>query len=225
MLDPYERLARDGSLAGALATLAEELNGVFDPSTRVVYERLIAWLRQGPVGRSAIREGDQFPDFMLPDHQGRLVTAVELLSQGPLVLSYFRGDWCPYCGLEMAAIEQLRAEIEAAGAQIVGVTPETYDFPKLAVESNRLGYRLLSDMDNGLALLLGLMFRLPQEVIETYRRRGLDLAARHGNDGWMLPVPGSFVIDRNGVVRLAFVDPDYRVRLEPAALLDALKRL
>ncbi len=225
MLDPYQRLAKEGSLTAALAALAEEMNGVYDPEARAVYDQLIEWLRAGKVGQFAIKIGDRMPDFMLPDQNGRLVTAVELLSHGPLVLSFFRGGWCPYCGLEMAAIEQARPEIEAAGAQIVGVTPETFDFPALTAESKRLGYRLLADIDNGLALLLGLVFRMPQKVIETYLRRGLDLAPRQGNDAWMAPIPGTFVIDRAGVVQLSFIEPDYRVRLEPSDLIAAIKRL
>lgn len=225
ILDPYELLAKEGSLTAALAALAEEMNGGFDPATRAMFDQLIDWLRDGSVGKSAIKAGDRFPDFMLPDHNGRLVTAVELLSQRPLVLSFFRGDWCPYCELEMAAIELARPAIEAAGAQIIGVTPETYDFSALSVQAHQLGYPLLSDMDNGLALMLGLVFRMPQRVIDAFCERGLDLTPRHGNDGWMLPVPGSFVIDQNGVVQLAFVEPDYRIRLEPEELLAALKRL
>jgi peroxiredoxin len=224
-LDPYERLARDGSLAAALDSLSAELEAGRDPAASVLFERFIGWLRSGVLGLSTLTVGDPLPDFVLPDQDGRLVTSAELLADGPLILSFFRGGWCPYCGLEMVAIEQARPEIEAAGAQIIGISPEILRFPADTIKERGLRYRLLADADNGLALLLGLVFRMPQGIIDRYKSRGLDLAERHGNDGWMVPIPGTFLVDRGGIVRLAFADPDYRVRLEPAALIEALRSL
>lgn len=224
-LDPYERLDRDGSLGAALESIAAEFTASAAPGAIAIYDRLLAWLRSGAIGREAPRIGEPFLDFVLPDQDGRLVTLHDLVAGGPVVLSFFRGGWCPYCGLEMAAIERARPEIVAAGGQIVGITPEILGYPRETMELRRLGYRLLVDIDNGLALSLGIVFQLPSDVVEAYKSRGLDLELRQGNGAWMVPVPATFVIDREAMVRLAFVEPDYRVRLDPRALIDAVKTL
>lgn len=225
MNDPYARLARAGSLRVALDEVAREIEERFDPDTLATFDRMIRWLKIGAVGQRALGVGDAMPDFLIPDHTGRLVSAGALLEQGPLVLSFFRGGWCPFCGLEMAALEQSRDAFLAAGAQLVGVVPEIGDFPAKTVEQLGLGYRLLADIDNGVSLGFGLVFRMPEAVIDIYRKIGLDLVARHGNAAWMVPIPGTFVIDRQGIIQLAFVEPDYRVRLDPAILSATLARL
>ncbi|KJV08451.1 hypothetical protein VZ95_17730 [Elstera litoralis] len=224
MLDPYARLASAGSLAAALDQLADELTARQMPEARAVFEQLLAWLRSGPLVGQALQVGDQAPGFLLPDYRGRLVSSTELLADGPIVLSFFRGGWCPYCGLEMAALEEALPEISGR-ARLVGVTPEAGSFPNQTILDNRLSYPLLADLDNGLALAFGLVFRMPQAVIDVYRARGLDLAARQGNDAWMVPVPGTFVIDRAGIIRFAFADPDYRKRVDPGAVIAALTEI
>ena len=221
MLDPYARLAAAGSLAAALDQLAEEMIASQTPEARAAFEQLLVWLRAGPLRGQALKVGDVAPSFLLPDSRGRLVSSTELLADGPIVLSFFRGGWCPYCGLEMAALEDALPQIDGR-ARLVGITPEGGSFPTQTILDNRLSYPLLADLDNGLALAFGLVFRMPQAVIEAYRARGLDLAARQGNDAWMVPVPGTFVIDAAGIIRFAFADPDYRKRLDPAALIEAL---
>ncbi len=224
-LDPYERLDRDGSLSAALESVAAEFAASASPDMVAVYDRLLAWLRSGAIGLEAPRIGEPFPDFVLPDQDGRLVTLHDLTAGGPVVLSFFRGGWCPYCGLEMAAIERARPAIVAAGGQIVGITPEIHGYARETMELRRLGYRLLVDIDNGLALSLGIVFRLPTDAVEGYKSRSVDLEPRQGNGAWMLPVPATFVVDREAIVRLAFVEPDYRVRLDPEALIDTVKTL
>lgn len=224
MLDPYARLAAAGSLAAALDQLAEEIIGAQSPEAQAVFEQLLTWLRAGPLRGQALKVGDLAPSFLLPDSRGRLVSSTELLADGPIILSFFRGGWCPYCGLEMAALQAALPAIDGR-ARLVGVTPDSGSFPAQTIRDNRLSYPLLADLDNGLALAFGLVYRMPQVVIETYRTLGLDLAARQGNDAWMVPVPGTFVIDPAGVIRFAFADPDYRKRLDPAELIDAIFKI
>lgn len=223
--DLYQLLVKEGSFEAALDALAVASAAEDTPEEAATYGWFMDWLKAEGIGSDALRVGDPLPDFVLPDHQGRLVTSEELLSRGPIVLSFFRGGWCPYCGLEMTAIEQALPVIEAAGATVVGITPEIGAYPGEMKDRRGVSFRMLADVDNGLALLFGLLFRLPQQIIDLYRSWDVDLPKRQGNEGWMIPVPATYLVDRDGIIRLAFVEADFRIRLDPLKLIDAVKQL
>lgn len=172
-----------------------------------------------------LKIGDQAPDFSLPNAFGRQLRLADLLAQGPVVLTFYRGVWCPYCNLQLRALQQTLPHIEQQGARLVAVTPQLPDKSREQVAKDGYPFEILSDLDDQVMKQYGLYFEVPVDLSELYKRLSLDLAEYNGEGRYVLPVPATFVIDRDGVVRAAFADVDYRKRMEPAAILAALKKL
>ena len=171
------------------------------------------------VGRTA-------PDFTLPDALGKTVSLAGLRARGPVILSFYRGAWCPFCNIELRALQQALPEIHRLGAELVAISPEKPDYSMPLVEREKLQFPVLSDLGNTVARQLGLVFRLEGAALETSRNLfGLDLLKSNGDDSWELPVPATLLLDREGTVRFIHFDPDFRNRVEPAALLSALAAL
>jgi len=189
------------------------------------YEATVAELRRTPFLDRALRVGDSFPDFLLPNAEGRLVSRDDLLGRGPLVATFFRGTWCPYCAVQLAALEEALPEIAAAGASLAAFTPETGGRAAEAKARHSAHYEILADVDQGLGMTCGVVFRLPEPYRRLLLSRGMDLPERQGHAGWFLPVPATFVVDRDGVVRWAFMDVDFTRRAEPDDILAALAGL
>lgn len=186
------------------------------------YQKGIDELRAAGIERDALKAGDVAPEFNLPDAAGRPVRLAERLRDGPVVLKFYRGGWCPYCNLELRAYQQSLPEIKALGAQLIAVSPEVPDNSLSTIEKNALTFAVLTDAGGRVARSYRLAFLLSDELRALYKSRGRDLAEWNGGD-WTLPVPGTFVIDTQRRVALAHVDADYRSRLEPAAVLAALR--
>jgi peroxiredoxin len=189
---------------------------------RPLYDEMALTLDRNGAIVSAPVPGSVFPDFLLPDTGGRLVSRDELLADGPLVIVFLRGAWCPYCRVTMAALQARNSQLRSAGGRLVLVTPEAGGRPLAMKRTLGLEALVLIDIDNGLALAAGLVFSLPDEIRNAYVTDGLDLTERYDNESWFLPVPASFVIDQTGVVRFAHVDPDFRNRPDPETLISCL---
>lgn len=174
-------------------------------------------------GAGAVTEGDPAPDFTLPDAAGNPVQLSSLLARGPVALAFYRGEWCPYCNLALRAYQAILPEIAALGATFVAVSPQTPDHTVATAEKLSLSFPVLSDAGNAVARRYGLGFTLSEAVRPALASIGVDLPRCNGDPSWELPIPGTFVIAPDGRVRLAFVDPDFTLRLEPATLLDALR--
>jgi peroxiredoxin len=173
----------------------------------------------------ALKVGDAMPPFVLPNAEGRLVASDELLAEGPLVICFYRGDWCPYCRAMLAALQAAIPRIVAAGGRVVALTPDTGGRPLANKRRQRVTYDILCDVDYAVGVQFGVVFQVP----EAYRRRlaadGIDLPQRHGSGGWLIPIPATFVADRAGIIRYAFVDADFTRRAEPAAIVEVLRGL
>jgi len=195
------------------------------PAEQARMEGWIAGLCETGLGDDALRVGEVAPDFALPDADGRTVDFAEILARGPAVISFYRGSWCPYCNLELRALQQHLPEFAANGATLVAISPELPDASRKLVERDGLRFPVLSDTGNRVARLFGLMFRLPDALVDFYRGNGIDLAARNGDTVWELPVPATYVVGCDGVVAWAHVDCDYRRRAEPADVLAAMREL
>ncbi|MEQ8817371.1 MAG: peroxiredoxin-like family protein [Thalassobaculum sp.] len=189
------------------------------------YEKGIDELRADGIAGRALAVGDSMPGFALPNADGATVRSADLLGRGPLVVTFYRGGWCPYCNLELRAYQAQAARLAAAGATVVAISPEVPDETAKTVASNALAFDVLSDAGNAVARSFGLVFRLSDELVEIYRRNGNDLERRNGDGSWELPVPGTFVVDADGRVALADVDPDYTRRLDPEQVIAAVERL
>ena len=173
----------------------------------------------------ALRAGATAPSFELPDAHGKMVGSAGLLAKGPLVVTFYRGVWCPYCNMDLQAIEAAAAEIRALGASLVAISPQTAPNRRKSERENALSFPILSDHGNAVANAFGLRFRLPDELIAVYKGFGNDLAIGNGEDSWTLPMPARYVIGTDGVIAYAEVNPDYTRRPDPGELLPVLRRL
>lgn len=203
----------------AYAGKLRELNFPFADA----YDDLVARLYSGEVGRMAPALGDVMPSFLLPDRSGALVSLEQLTSRGPIVLSFNRGHWCPFCRIALKTIAEHHQEIAQAGAEVVSIIPDRQQFTDDLRRTTQDAIRILTDIDSGYALSLGLVVWVGENLKTLMKGRGYHLDAFHGNDGWFLPVPATFVIDNDARILARFVDPDFRKRMEIDEILAALK--
>jgi peroxiredoxin len=193
------------------------------PAWEQAYLQIVETLGRDGFARNIIAPGAEFPDFILPSANGRLVALADELVRGPVVLCFFRGAWCPFCKLMLDALAGAMPAIEAAGGRVLALTPETGGWPRALQARHGDAFQVLADVDFGVGLLAGVVFKIPP----LYRARcaALDFPQRHGNGGWALPVPATFIIGRDGVIAWRFFDVDFTRRAEPADIVAALRRL
>lgn len=180
-------------------------------------------LAESDVAAQAIAAGDTAPDFSLIDIAGRQFQLSEALLHGPIVLSFYRGGWCPFCSLELKALADREAEIRNLGARLVAVSPELHEQNQAAAGDLDLPFSLLFDEANVVARDYGLVMQVDEAVRPLYLQWGFDLPTFNGDDSWELPLPGTFIIDNSGTVRAAYVNKDYTQRMEPEDIITALK--
>lgn len=173
----------------------------------------------------AIDVDDRAPAFALLNARGRMVRLADLLQQGPVVLVFYRGVWCPYCNMQLRALQEILPEIRAHGASLVAISPQTPDNSLTMAERHGLSFEVLSDVNSYVAADYGIMFSLTPEDRAFFLAAGNDLTKLNGHDSWVLPAPAVFVVDSTRRVRHAHVDGDFTRRMEPAALLAALEDL
>ncbi|MGE6614161.1 peroxiredoxin-like family protein [Peribacillus sp. NPDC076916] len=172
-----------------------------------------------------LKEGNQVPDFKLPDATGKMVSITEELSKGPVILTFYRGGWCPYCNLELKAYQRELDSIKDVGATLIAISPETPDASLSTKEKNELEFIVLSDEGNKVAEQFNLVFKMPDYLIEVYKDSRLDIVGHNGNDAWELPKPATFVIDQSGKIVFAEVDSDYTKRVEPSKVIEIVKNI
>jgi peroxiredoxin len=210
----------EGTLGEQLEAYAVAGREIF-PAYSEAVDRLVERLHENGGGDNAPRPGEAMPPFLLPDETGRLVSMQSLLADGPLAVMFFRGHWCPYCRLNVRAVIEAMGRIRAAGGQVVAIMPETQAFAGKFKADSAAPFSVLTDLDNGYALSLNLAIWLGAEIQKLLSYH--DMASFHGNEGWVLPIPATFVVGRDGLVRERFVDPDFRKRMAIDDLIAALK--
>jgi peroxiredoxin len=181
-------------------------------------------IRSGQAQR-AKKAGDTAPVFTLNDPDGKPVSSRELLAQGPLVISFYRGVWCPYCNLELQALQEAFAEITARGASLVAISPQTAPNSRKSQRENKLDFPILSDRKSEVANAFGIRFALPDYLVELYKGFKNDLPTFNDDPSWVLPMPARYVIGIDGIIAYAEVNPDYTQRPDPSELLPVLDRL
>jgi peroxiredoxin len=189
---------------------------------KAAYDEFLRRLDVAEVAAGILREGEKMPSFLLPNAEGALVDAADLLAQGPLVLTFIRGSWCPYCSVTLDALESMLPELQAAGGTLAALTPETGGRALAAKREHGLRCEVLIDVDLSVAMQFGVVFRTPPLYVSLLRRRGIDLAERSGNPAWLLPIPATFVVSSDGVIRKVWADVDFTRRAEPTAIVQAL---
>ncbi|ESY66221.1 MULTISPECIES: peroxiredoxin-like family protein [Mesorhizobium] len=202
-----------------IATAVRRLNADFADAV----DRLVERLEQQEAGAMAPAPGDIMPGFLLPDDEGRLIGLSDILLQGPAVVTFQRGHWCPYCRLNAIGIVEAQQEIATLGGQVVAIMPERRKFAKAMKTAVGAQFPFLTDMDNGYALSLNLAIWIGAEM-EQLMGVAYDIPKFQGNSSWFLPIPATFVVGKNGVITDRFVDPDYRRRMDIDDLIEALRR-
>jgi peroxiredoxin len=210
----------EGTLNGQLQAYAAAGREIF-PAYGEAVDRLVVRIDENGGGENAPRPGELMPPFVLPDESGQLVTLQSLIERGPVAVMFFRGHWCPYCQLNVRAVIKIYHRIKALGANVVAIMPETQEYAAKFKTEAAAPFPVLTDLDNGYALSLNLAIWLGVEIERLLSY--LDMASFHGNDGWVLPIPATFVIGRDGMVKARFVDPDFRRRMTIEDLLASLK--
>lgn len=208
-----------------IETLSEEMKSKIPEGAAVVMTRALSELKSSGLENESLKKGAKCPEFSLPNAQGKMVSVTELLRQGPVVLVFYRGGWCPYCNLTLRALQKSLDAIRGNGAQLVAISPQEPDQSLSTAEKNDLTFEVLSDVQNKVAKSFGLVFKLPNDLVKLYGEFGIDLKKANGDDRNELPLAATFVVAKNGTIEHAFVDADYKKRMEPAEIVSVLKKL
>ena len=193
------------------------------PEIHPIMERATAELIASDQVRHAVKAGDIAPSFSLVDANGNVVSSLDLLRKGPLIVTFYRGVWCPYCNLELAALQEALPLYLAEGANLLAISPQNQANSRKSARSNNLSFPILTDVQNTVAAEFGLRFKLPPYLVDLYKSLKNDLPSFNGDDSWTLPIPARYVIAPDGIVHYANIDPDYTRRPEPEALLPVLR--
>lgn len=212
------------ALQDKLDAIRTQFSGKAPPSVIAAMEKATAELVATGQATRALKVGDRAPAFTLPGPDGKDVASHDLLARGPLVLTFYRGVWCPYCNTELQALQEALPDIRSAGGSVVAISPENAANSRKSTRQNELSFPILTDKGNEVAAAFGLRFRLPDELVTIYKGFGNDLAVVNGEPSWTLPIPGRFVVGRDGVIVYAEVNPDYTRRPDPSELLPALRQ-
>lgn len=205
----------------ALSEFLAGLPGAQQTTVAAAFQELMA----SDTAAAAKQTGDAAPDFTLPNVRGGNLRLQDVTAQGPVVLSFYRGSWCPFCNLELNALQQRLPDIRRHGARLIAVSPERPDASLSHAEKLQLEFDVLSDTGNGVAGEYGLIMTVDPQLRPLYLEWGIDLPSANGDQTYQLPVPATYVIDRGGEIRAAFVDKDYTRRMEPDAIIAALQSL
>ncbi len=211
------------SLTAQLQAVADASSKQIPADIQVVMQKAIDELKGSNLLAKALKTGDAIPEISLPNAKGEIVSLQDKLNAGKkLVIAFYRGGWCPYCNVELKALQGILPEIEAAGAELIAITPEAPDNSLSTSEKNELTFEVLTDKDNKLANSLNLAYQLPEELNTIYKSFGIDLDKSQENNDRTLPIAATYVVDSNGKVTYHFLEEDYKLRADTSEILKAL---
>lgn len=212
------------TLTDELQRMLDNFTQKVDPQIRQTMVQATNNLASSGIEKKALHQGDSIPLFSLPDQNGIDQSIQPFLNKGPIVLSLYRGGWCPYCNLELKALEDYREQFEALGANLVAISPEQPDKALDTQTRNELKFTVLSDQGNKVAKEFGLVFSLAEELKPIYKNFGIDVSAHNGDENYELPLAATYVVDENGNIVYDFVKADYTKRADPEDILYILKK-
>lgn len=210
------------NLEQQIALLNENLAKQLPTEVLEVFGKSIEELKTKNMEESSMSIGERFPDFGLTNTNNEIVELKEFLKNGKVIVAFFRGSWCPYCNLELKALQDNLRQITARKATLVIISPQIADYSEELKDNYQLNFEVLMDKDNALAKQLGISFGLQEYVISTYGSLGIELSKYNENDNNELPVPAVFVIDTNGCITYKFVDTNYMNRIDIQELIEQL---
>jgi peroxiredoxin len=195
------------------------------PEASKTFEEGIAQVAATGIVEKAPKVGDKVDMFELPNASGKTVKLADLLKNGPVVLTWYRGGWCPYCNVSLRSLVQAEPKVRELGGTLVAISPETPDYASKTVKADEIPFEVLSDKGNKVAEKYRIAFKVPDATMDRMKSFKLDLNERNGEDSGTLPLTATFVIDRAGIIQWAFVSADYRKRAEPSDVIEALMKL
>lgn len=205
------------------AARKETISKYVPADVQAVHARAVAGLKARGLAAQALGVGVRSPSFELPDHNGKLISSADLLGKGRLVVAFIRGRWCPFCVGQMEALSSIAAEIRAAGASMVAVSPQTEKQAFFMHDQHKLAFPLLVDAQNQVARQFGLVYRVPEEQEGLYRSTFVNLPHVNGDSSWELPISATYVIERDGTIVFASANEDYTDRPEPVEILSVIR--
>ena len=213
-------------LEQTLAVLRDKFAKIIPDGASAIMESHIESLRKNGAVDQILKPGTKAPAFMLKNQRGEDISSVDLIKHGPLVVSFTRGSWCPFCAAEVRALNEVYEQFRQAGIELVVLSPQSPESARKQATAEKLKFNLLVDKDNEIGNAFGLVYTFPEDLKSVYRNVfKLDIQALNDASGWQLPIPARFVIDGSGVIRDAKADPDYRYRPEPSEVFDIAKKL
>lgn len=211
-------------LATELQAVTESVSKQAPAGVIAAMEAATAKLIATGLADRALKRGSRMPDFELPNATGKMVRSADLRAQGLLLISFYRGHWCPYCNLELRALQERLTDIVANGATLVAISPQTPDQSLTTQQKHALKFPILSDVSNKVAKQFGLVYTLDASLRPIYQAFGIDLKAHNGDNSFELPVPATYLVAQDGTVLESYLDIDYRKRLALETALDWLDR-
>jgi peroxiredoxin len=203
----------------------KELIAKYVPTeTQAIHAQVVAELKQRHLGANILPVGAKAPQFELQDHDGRVISSADLVGRGRLVICFIRGRWCPFCVGQMEAMNLFLPQIEQAGAMLVAISPQTVKQSFFMRDQHKLKFPLLSDAHNEVARQFRLTYRVPEQQEAVYRRAFVNLPFTNGDESWELPIPATYILDRDGTVLYASANEDYTERPEPSEMVSVLYR-
>ena len=211
-------------LADRIAAFNTDLAKQAPDGVKAVAAEIENVVRSG-AGKNALKVGDAAPEFVLPDATRRPIALASLRQSGPVVVTFYRGQWCPYCDLQLRAYQEVLPRIRGLGATLAAISPQSPDHSLSTAEKRKLEFHVLSDARNTVARSWGLVWKVGTTLDSLLKAFGVDLMKSNGDTSNELPVPATFVVEPSGRIAFAHVDPNWQVRLEPARLISALERV
>ncbi len=208
-----------------LETQLRKLRERTSAETTIIYNKSVQDLIATNIEKTALQKGVLAPDFTLPNATGQEINLSALLVNGPVVLTFYRGAWCPYCNIQLRAYQEILPQIHELGAELIAISPELPDGSLTITEKHHLAFPVLSDVNAVVLRQYKVLFTVPENIREIYLKAGLDIVKANGVATWELPIPATYIIDSDRVIRFAYTKPDYRERLEPKTLLEQVALL
>jgi peroxiredoxin len=217
-------IALNAPLCERLKIIADEVRNLSTVFAEAV-DKFVGRLQEAEAGGAAPAIGDTVPDFLMPDQYGKLVSLAALVDEGPVIIAFLRGHWCPYCQTTAVALSEIADAAEAKGARIVAISPESRKYSQRLSADSDDRFPILTDIDNGYALALNLAIWVDDDMAHLIAGAGWDVPSYQTAKSWLLPIPATFVLNRQGVVVARYVNADYRTRMEVEEILSALDAL
>ena len=214
------------TLEESLAKLKAKIEGSMPQENVAIMHQATKDLETSGIGESILKVGDKAPEFLLPNQEGKMISSKELLQKGDLIITFYRGVWCPYCNLDLGNLKRYKSQFEAQNATMLSISPQLEKQNKQIVDRQRLNFDLLSDTENKIAAQFGLRWTMKDPLKSLYKDTfKISLPNYNGDDSWTLPIPARFIIGTDGVIKYVEYSIDYTKRPNPDVLVEALKAI